>query len=951
MRSGLNAVLLSLVVCAGLVATEPAPAAAQAGRQAQQADTTLTPEQRALARLRLLGAAAIPDSLRPRSDSITPQTVNVQGRQQATLSPMERDSIMLRLLEIQGYAVTEYRGGQARFNADSSRLLLRENAQVARDGNQLAADSSITYDERLALACGYGQPVLQGADMRNPVVSDTVCYDIERQLGRAPGATTRVEEGAQWNVRCDAYFVGDDLYCHDALFTDCNEPFPHQHYHFAAKELKVVRGNVMVARNLTMNFEDVPVFWLPFMVQSLSRGRRSGVLTPRFGVNDIARTNSNYSRRIEDVGVYWAINEYMGAELALDWFSNNWTGLRGSLDYNFRERFLTGGLTLRQFWREEGGRDMTIATRNNWEVDERTRVNVTGSYATSADFVQSRSLDPQELNRSIDSNASINRRFDWGTMELGASRKQFLHDNTVDMTLPNLSVTKTTVTLLEALPGEERWYSNLTWSGGTSLRAVSKDVGDAATNLNAQSNRNVNGSARHSLSLGNFSLAQNLTFTDQRRYEREFAGDSIDPLPGFAEQRGNWSTSLSYQQSLIGSSTFTPGVTVSGDFIGRDTLGALVHAPARIDFNASLRTDLFGFWPGIGAFETFRHRLSPHATYNYSPAASASPLQQDLFGASGGIRENNRITVGVNQTWEAKYRSVETDAEEEPDTMTTDVAAEGGAPRRRQQVATVMLLSLQTDAVTYDFIDARTGHGIQTTEIGNTVQSDLLRGLQLSFRHDLFRQDFAEGEGAAAAPERTFAPHLSRVAANFSLNGNSWLFRILRLGSGDTLPAAGAAVPMQPGGGMEAGPATDMTQPEDGMIGTSRRDAPGGGPRGAVGAWNATFNYTLTRPRETQTDRGLSENQMVSATVSFQPTVNWGLNWQTGYSFTTSAFSDHRLTLTRTLHDWDANFSFVKAQNGNFSFQFGVHLRANPDIKVDYSQSDMPGVDRMTGRR
>jgi hypothetical protein len=46
------------------------------------------------------------------------------------------------------------------------------------------------------------------------------------------------------------------------------------------------------------------------------------------------------------------------------------------------------------------------------------------------------------------------------------------------------------------------------------------------------------------------------------------------------------------------------------------------------------------------------------------------------------------------------------------------------------------------------------------------------------------------------------------------------------------------------------------------------------------------------------------------------------------------------LTLTRSLHDWDANFDFVKAQNGNFSFQFRVALRANQDIKLDYEQRD-----------
>jgi hypothetical protein len=86
---------------------------------------------------------------------------------------------------------------------------------------------------------------------------------------------------------------------------------------------------------------------------------------------------------------------------------------------------------------------------------------------------------------------------------------------------------------------------------------------------------------------------------------------------------------------------------------------------------------------------------------------------------------------------------------------------------------------------------------------------------------------------------------------------------------------------------------------------------------------------------------------MLTTNFNFQPTENWGLRWSTGYSFTTSQFTDHILSLTRTLHDWDANFDFVKAQNGNFSMQFRVQLRANPDIKLDYSQTDARGIRRL----
>ena len=65
---------------------------------------------------------------------------------------------------------------------------------------------------------------------------------------------------------------------------------------------------------------------------------------------------------------------------------------------------------------------------------------------------------------------------------------------------------------------------------------------------------------------------------------------------------------------------------------------------------------------------------------------------------------------------------------------------------------------------------------------------------------------------------------------------------------------------------------------------------------------------------------------------------------------TRGEFTDHALTFTRQLHDFDANFDFFKAQNGNFSFQFRVHLRANPDLKIDYEQRDLPSLEPVIRR-
>jgi hypothetical protein len=365
----------------------------------------------------------------------------------------------------------------------------------------------------------------------------------------------------------------------------------------------------------------------------------------------------------------------------------------------------------------------------------------------------------------------------------------------------------------------------------------------------------------------------------------------------------------------------------------------------RVDFNASLRTDLYAFLPGFGPFSALRHKVSPSLTYNYAPEATADSLQRLAFRGSG-VQERNILTFSFSQTFEAKYRErPRAGGEAEPaapaDTTATDSLIvprdTATGPTRRERAMTIRLLSITTDAIAYDFVRAREDdEGITTLQIGNSIQSDLVRGLSLNIRHDLFRQ---EPTGVEGDTRREFAPHLSSVTANFSLDSNSWLFRVLRLGGGqpDSVPGRQPAAPLQSGDPLAAGPAMDRSTEDRGLIGGGRQGIQGV-PAGQVGQWSASFNYSLNRPREELDREGL---QTLGIRASFQPTEFWSVSWDTNYSITDGEFANHILRLTRRLHDWDANFDFVKAQNGNFSFSFNVRLRANPDIKLDYSQHDL----------
>ena len=885
---------------------------------------------------------------------------------------MDAATVRERLAALEGYVRTEYRGQGAVFLADSNQLELTGESHISREGSALDTDSLLVYDGDAGVVCGYGRPVLSGEG--DPVESSRVCFDVERDVGMADGARTQFTQGGTWYVRGadNRVYVlprgeNDTLYGQRAEFTSCD--LEHPHYTFQAQALKMIPGEMMVARDITLQFEDVPVFWLPWMVQSMKRGRRSGLLMPRFGLNDIVRNNAGYNRHLSNIGFYWAIGDHASARSTFEWYAGNWTALEGALTYYWRRQFLRGNLRAKHYWRQQEGapasREFTLNTSNSWQPDERTRLQLTGNYASSTDFVRTNSFDPQELNQSIRSSASANRSFDWGSVTLGADRRQQLSTGQVDMTLPSLRLSLSPLTLYS---GEEGF--NVTWTGSGAVTRATRDVQEDSIPGVRDSER-FNTSVNQRLSAGKFGIGGNVDYQQETLGGRPTLRTGPDPLiaevqdilqaplasppgaplPEETTERVRWSSSVGYQQNLWIGTSVTPNVSLSGsqlrneetrlwtDSLGVGSPNDFVTEPARVSAGASLTTAIYGFWPGVADFSRIRHKIAPSLRWAYSPKPSTTALQDSVFGVRN-LRKQNRLTLSFNQTFEAKLA--------EDDTAAADTVELGqpGEPRRLPQSEKVTLLALNTGTpFVYDFVAAQEdGRGFLTDEVNNSIRSDLLRGLQLSMTHSLFEvgQDAAEG----GLPPRTFSPFLTRLSASFSIDNSFWLFRVLGLtaersrasqqqeeadttdveagqenvgAEAETMGSIGGVGSMVPGGGRRPGPGEG-----------------GGGVQG-VGQWRAQLSYSLQRSRPTAGGQD-RESQLIRASVSFEPTEHWSLRWNTAYSVTDREFANHFLTLTRDLHRWTANFDFIKAQNGNFAMQFRVQLRDNPDLKLDYDQ-------------
>jgi lipopolysaccharide assembly outer membrane protein LptD (OstA) len=336
------------------------------------------------------------DTSRARRDS-----VNSDSTAKLKVEWAEPDSVMTELMKREGYTTTKYQGERVELQAKEKRIKLEGKAAVGRPDAVLAGDT-VVYDDSLdivtAVSKDTGEVVLQDpTGAQDDIRARRIRYDVVSRRGTAFNVTTSVNSGQVWVVHGNRTGFTNDtsaakknkFYARDGWLTSCTDTTPH--YHFASKEMKVVSKDVMVARPAVLYIGDVPVFWLPFVFQDLRSGRRSGVIPPRFGISDIVRNSPDYRRTIEDLGYYFAISDYYDAQVAMDWRSSagatpgdpGWTRYKGSFDYRWLNRFLSGGIDVSFLTQSDGLKNQTYSWSHDQQFSQRSRLTMNLNYASS----------------------------------------------------------------------------------------------------------------------------------------------------------------------------------------------------------------------------------------------------------------------------------------------------------------------------------------------------------------------------------------------------------------------------------------------------------------------------------------------------------------------------------------------------------------------------------------
>ena len=912
------------------------------------------------------------------------------------------DSVMSEMLERAGYTATKYQGARVELRAKEKIIKLVGNAAVGRPDAVLVGDT-VTYNDSLdivtAVAADSGQVVLQDpTGSQDDIRARGIEYDIATRRGKAFEVTTSVNSGQIWVVHGTVTGFQNDtsaakknaFYAKEGWVTSCTETRPH--YHFAAKEMKVVSKDVMVARPAVLYIGDIPVFWLPFVFQDLRSGRRSGIIPPRFGISDIVRNSPDYRRTIEDLGYYFALSDYYDAQVAFDWRSDagatesdpGWNRLKASFDYRWLNRFLSGGFDVSFLKQSDGLNNRSYSWSHDQQFSQRSRLTMNLNYVSSTTIQRRNTFNPYAALATIDSRLNYQQQIGAFQIGLGGQRKQYPGRDQVDQEYPSLNISSKPINFGNWLTWTPSFQANSRQSlkidqppflyayrpasSGVGIDSVLVDRGARQTNMSLDT----------PLKIGEFTWTNSFRFSDNLN-DFPLSKIVVDPTDSSKKQTItfardfataiDWNTGINLPSFFQGTWKVTPSVSFEnvnpGPLMIRTQFsnGEFVRQTKRVRYGLSASPTLFGLFGGIGPIERFRHSISPVVSYSY---AGKSEVSDDYLRATNQTRQGyigsfaqNIVSLTLATNIEAKFRA-------KSDTVRDDAKTR------------IKLLSLTFTPLEYDFQRKKQtgGSGFVTERFGYSFRSDLLPGFDFSVDYSLFKGSPRTSDTAE------FKPFREGMRGSLSLNRQSSLVgAVARLFGYDlsaTTPPPVAAAASYDSSGRQS----MARQKIAGSVNTANRmseQSIGGGA-----GWQVDLTYSAQQFRPVEgaivvdaqaqcaylqnvdpfsydqciqkysTAPGVQDpfapttpggpiyqspaTQNLQGSTRFSITPKWAMQWSTNYDFVRGEFGMHTVSLRRELHDWDAIFAFTQSPNGNFAFNFFIALRAQPDLKFNYDR-------------
>lgn len=542
-----------------------------------------------------------------------------------------------------GTDTVEYRAVDLIYDVEKETFNLNNSAQLKYRTATLDADT-IWFDQKNSVLVAGGQPILR--ETKNPSLSGMrLKYNMNSRIGEIYYATT-FQDNQQLNGMEVRRLPDQRIQIARGDFSTCNDS-THQHFYFYGRRMVVKPKETITARPVVLNIADVPVAVLPMIVAPLKSGRKSGLLTPKFGGDQV---QGYYMRNI---GFYYAPNDYWDATISGDIIEGEEarfekSSLKGEVRYKKRD-LLDGNLSYTAYLDEfdfgKSDYDIRYSHNQNLTPDAKHKLTGTGSFVSNTKVRRENALDAETI-LDQQANAWLTYSGKFGTnksLTVKAGQNHNLQTGYMERQLPDVQ---------------------FNMSGP--LFSFETDEDETAVEDN---------------SFRSYLQKLNYNFTNRFNYKMVTALDSVNDMDTTAKYVGYSGTySLDYSGSLFNVINLTPRATWSGYWTGQswinpddsskywkrrtsldpehDTFGEFAY---NHNYSLTADTKLYGIWvPEIGRFTGLRHILSPSISYTYAPEIDTVKYfapHPDL-GQSPYQKEQQTIGFSLGNDLDLKYLKV-----------------------------------------------------------------------------------------------------------------------------------------------------------------------------------------------------------------------------------------------------------------------------------------------------
>lgn len=310
-----------------------------------------------------------------------------------------------------------------------------------------------------------GRPVFK--DETNEYKARKMKYNFKTKKGIVYEVTTKEGEAYihSTSVKKNEY---DEWFGQSSKYTTCD--LDHPHFYFKAKKVKVVPNKVLVTGPANLWVGDVPTpLVLPFGLFPVKQGRRSGLVVPEYGQDNL------HGFFLRNGGYYWAVNDYLSLKFTEMISTNGTFGGGVAASYNLRYKF-SGAIAFNYLRNNPADPDLPHAKASNsysfiWThtQDPRSMPNSTFGASVqvqSADYNQSvGNFDQRLLNTSFSSSVNYSHSFPKSpfNLSIGIRHSQNLLTRDISFTIPTVRLSMSRVAPFKSKIqiGKPKWYENI----------------------------------------------------------------------------------------------------------------------------------------------------------------------------------------------------------------------------------------------------------------------------------------------------------------------------------------------------------------------------------------------------------------------------------------------------------------------------------------------------------